>query len=636
MRRVRLKQWLLLALRTLLIALLVLAFARPTIRESSFGAGQSESTAVLLLDQSLSMKYEAGGVSLLDQAKRRAGDVLDLLDERDVVTLVSFDDRALASGGVTPERAKLLLSGVDATYRPSNPVAAIDAARSVMRESDTLNRELFLFSDLARVGWERVRDPYDGFEGAVVYVVRPPAFEVTNVSIRSIRPTGLFLAAGEPGQVAVEVENLGGRRVSELPVHVYVDDQRIGQKVIQIEAAERKRVLFRYTPEKGGDRTFRAQIPDDSLLDDNTRSSVVHIPDRLNIGLVGTPDNRYYVNQALASSGGAALEVTAVEPGSVDSDAYQSFDVLILCNVGRLGRAEIGAIRKSVSRGAGLLILLGEGIDVRDYNERVLPALCPLSLTGVSGRRDQGDRFTTFNAAAADHPTLQGLLGSDKKSPRFYLSYSSRPLNETRVLQSFGNNLPALVECVLGEGRTMALMSDADLEWSDLAVSGFFAPFLHRTVRYLSSGSFGTDDVLVGRRVARLVTDPEARDAIVQPPKGPAQTVWAQQRGDRAYWMLEEVEIPGVWDVYLRERVVDRFAAQIQGDEGDLSAIDDQAITLLFPGADVAFVEPDQDLGTVVAQHRYGSELWRSFLFAALVCIAAELILMTGERRERG
>jgi hypothetical protein len=636
MRRVRFKQWLLLVLRTLLTALLVLAFARPTVRESSFGGGQSESTAVLMLDQSLSMKYAVAGGSLMDHAKRRAVQAIAQLGEEDVVSLISFDDRALVSRGLTPDRIKFLIPGKDATNRVSSPVAAVDAARDLMRQSDTLNREVFVFSDLARVGWEKVRDPYDGFEGAVVYVVRPPLFVPENVGVRSVRPMGFFMTAGEPGLVGVEVENFGAVRVGELPVHAYVDDQRIGQKVISVEAGERKRLQFRYTPEKGGDRAFRVEIPDDALAEDNTRSTVVHIPDKLSVGLIGTAENRYYVNQALASGRGTTLEVLSVEPGSVGSDAYRSFDVLILCNVERLGRAEINAIRKSVSQGAGLMMLLGEGVDLRDYNERILPALCPLSLTGVSGRRDQQDRFVTFDPVTPDHPTLQGLVGGDKKSPRFFLSYRSQLSSGTQALLNFGDNSPALVEHKLGVGRTMTLLSDADLAWSDLAVSGFFAPFMHRVVRYLSTGSFGTDDVIVGRRVARPVRDPDARDAVVQPPAGPVQTVWAQQRGDRSYWMIEEVEIPGVWDVYSQERVVDRFAAQIRSEEGDLSPIEDAAIVRLFPGADVVFVEPDEDLASVVAQHRYGSELWRYFLFAALICVAAELILMAGETRERG
>jgi hypothetical protein len=636
MRRVRLKQWVLLALRTLLVALLVLAFARPAVRESNFGGGQSESTAVLMLDTSLSMKYEVDGGSLLEHAKRRAARALAQLDERDVVSLVSFDERASVSRGLTPDRIRLLLSGIVATSRASSPVAAVDATRSLVRGSNTQNREVFVFSDLARVGWDQVREPYDGFEGAVVYVVRPPEFVPANVGVRSVQPMGLFMTAGEPMKFAVEVENFGPQPVSELPVYAYVDGQRIGQKVIGIEASERKRVQFRYTPEKGGYRAFRVEIPDDALRCDNSRSSVFHIPDKLSIGLIGVPESRYYVKQALASGRGTALEVTTFEPGSVGSDAYQTFDVLILCNVARLGRAEINAIRKSVSHGAGLLMLIGEGIDLRDYNERILPVLCPLSLTGVSGRRDQRERFASFDPVASDHPTLLGLVGEDKQSPRFFLNYNSQLLRGTRALLNFGDNSAALVEYELGEGRTMALLSDADLTWSDLAVSGFFAPFLHRTIRYVSTGSFGTNDVVVGRRVARPVRDPNARDAVVQPPDGPVQTVWAQQRGDRSYWMIEEVEVAGVWDLYSRERVVDRFAAQIRSEEGDLASVEDESIVRLFPGADVVFVAPNQDLAAIVAQHRCGLELWRYFLFASLICVATELILMAGETRERG
>ena len=636
MRRVRFKQWMLLTLRTLLIALLVLAFARPIVRESNFGGGQGESTAVFILDTSLSMKYEVAGASLLEHAKNRAARALSQLDERDLVSLVSFDERVSVSQGLTPDRLRLLLSDVYATSRASSPVAAIDATRSLVRGSNTLNREVFIFSDLARVGWGQVREPYDGFEGAVVYVVRPPVFVPENVGVRSVQPMGLFMTAGEPGKVAVEIENFGSQPVRQLPVQAYVDDQRIGQKVIGMQAGERKRIQFRYTPEKGGNSAFRAEIPDDALREDNTRSSVFNIPDKLSIGLIGLPDSRYYVKQALDSARGNALEVTAFEPGSLGSDAYQTFDVLILCNVERLGRAEINAIRKRVSHGAGLLILIGEGIDLRGYNERILPLLCPLSLTGVSGRRNQRERFVSFDQAESDHPTLLGLVQEDRQSPRFFLKYNSQLLRNTRALLNFGDNSPALVECELGEGRTMALLSDTDLAWSDLAVSGFFAPFLYRAVRYVSNGSFGTDDVVVGSRVARAVRDPNARDAVVQPPVGPVQTVWAQHHGDRSYWIIEEVKIAGVWNVFSHERVVDRFAAQIKSEEGDLASVEDEYIVRLFPSADVVFVAPNQDLATIVAQHRHGLELWRYFLFASLICVVMELILMAGETRERG
>src|SRR5215510_11659223 len=55
-RQLKLRQWLLLLLRMLIVALLVLAFARPTLRrEHSALAQRARATAVFVLDNSLSM-----------------------------------------------------------------------------------------------------------------------------------------------------------------------------------------------------------------------------------------------------------------------------------------------------------------------------------------------------------------------------------------------------------------------------------------------------------------------------------------------------------------------------------------------------------------------------------------------------
>ncbi len=634
MRRVQIKQWLLVAIRTLLIVLLVMVFARPTIRETPFGNGHGETSAVMLIDQSMSMRYRKGGSTILAHAKHRAGQALSQFDERDVVTVIPYDERAYPSDPVTLDRLRFALADVEASFLGSDPVAAVDAARQVLRKSQTLNRELYVFSDLARAGWESLQDPYDGFEGTTVYVVRPPGHGGENVSVRSIRPAGLLLTVGKPAQINVELENFGAQRVSELPVYAFVDGQRIGQKIVAIGPGERVRATFRYTPERGGAREIRAEIPDDDLTADNKRSSIVHIPDRIRVGVIGEAKERYYVQEALGTDGTAGLEVASIEPGAGGAEDYASLDVMILCNVRRLGRGEVNSIRRRVSRGAGLFVLLGEGVDLRVYNEQVFPTLCPMSVTGVSGDRS-GQRYTGFEPSGADHPVLGSLVKEDIRSPRFYVNYVARIEGESRSVLDFTAGSPALVENRLGQGRAMVLLSHTALEWSDLPVTGFFAPFLHRAVRYLATGSFGADDVIVGRKAVRPAKVIRAREAVIQPPKGPLRTVWAQQLGERAYWAVENVDLPGVWEISAGERIVDRFAAQTNSREGKLVPVADAVISRAFHGADVLFVGPDEDLARVVADHRHGSELWRVFLIAALVCLAIELSLMSGETRER-
>ena len=89
MRRVRIKQWLLLALRTLALGFLVLAFARPTRTADAgvFDDGAAQSL-IVVLDNSRSMTLRDAQGELMDQARGLGAAVIDATgagDERTVL-----------------------------------------------------------------------------------------------------------------------------------------------------------------------------------------------------------------------------------------------------------------------------------------------------------------------------------------------------------------------------------------------------------------------------------------------------------------------------------------------------------------------------------------------------------------------
>ncbi len=86
-RRLKIRQLLLLILRMLIILGVVLAFARPTLQEGGVGSHASVS-AVILFDNSASMnRYVADG-NLFELAKKRAGELLETFGEADQVVLL--------------------------------------------------------------------------------------------------------------------------------------------------------------------------------------------------------------------------------------------------------------------------------------------------------------------------------------------------------------------------------------------------------------------------------------------------------------------------------------------------------------------------------------------------------------------
>jgi hypothetical protein len=88
-RRLRLKQWLLLALRTLAVALLAMAMARPSMKGGAAGHGSAASTLIALVDVSGSMGApDAEGRPLTATARRVVESLLATLGPADELLLV--------------------------------------------------------------------------------------------------------------------------------------------------------------------------------------------------------------------------------------------------------------------------------------------------------------------------------------------------------------------------------------------------------------------------------------------------------------------------------------------------------------------------------------------------------------------
>src|SRR5437667_10386067 len=123
-RKLRLRHWLLLAFRMLLIALMCLALARPRLFSERLLGLNTEQAAVfvLVIDTSPSMEYTVAGKSRLDEAKSRA---LELVDELGASSRVAVIDTAEPAGEWSPTAAAARERALDLQVRPANqPVTA--------------------------------------------------------------------------------------------------------------------------------------------------------------------------------------------------------------------------------------------------------------------------------------------------------------------------------------------------------------------------------------------------------------------------------------------------------------------------------------------------------------------------------
>ena len=153
----------------------------------------------------------------------------------------------------------------------------------------------------------------------------------------------------------------------------------------------------------------------------------------------------------------------------------------------------------------------------------------------------------------------------------------------------------------------------------------FFVPFVHRLSGYLAAGAFGQSDYRVGQVVYRDIRRENASEAVLQVPGGEPRTIWPQQRGLQSVWPVGVVDAPGLWEIFARERVSDRFAVQTDEREPDLTPVPMARLEALFGKDRLRVLDGKADLKEAILSQRHGQELWRWVLLAALVAMGAEM-----------
>src|SRR5439155_8484133 len=104
-QRIKFQEWVLLAMRCLVVLLLALALARPGVTTAGASGRGEAIDAVLVIDNSFSMGAQDGDRTRLERAKDAALQVIDSLPPNSTVLVYTCSDRAEPLG--PPSRSNL-------------------------------------------------------------------------------------------------------------------------------------------------------------------------------------------------------------------------------------------------------------------------------------------------------------------------------------------------------------------------------------------------------------------------------------------------------------------------------------------------------------------------------------------------
>jgi len=316
-----------------------------------------------------------------------------------------------------------------------------------------------------------------------------------------------------------------------------------------------------------------------------------------------------------------------MSPSDLITSDLTTVRLVILDNVTGLPDEALARLRTWRAAGGMVFIVLGDHVDLRTYNQAILPALFPqISLGNVLGSDEASSAAYTLTARNPGHRAFSGFgvtVGEPITGAAFWHIVAVTASSGVRTLAEFGPGLPALVQ---GEGALL-FASSLDGRWNNFPTHAAFVPLVHQSLEaILSEGSEGK--LLVGERLTSLVDPgsvPTGSDLVAIGPNGLILPVQATPEPRGVRLQTPPVPVPGFWEIRAEDRVIQRRVVNVNAEvESDLTPASRDELRRSFPGNRVKVIEPDIPIGTPVREARFGREIWRELVLIVLLLLITE------------
>ncbi|MBY0586283.1 BatA domain-containing protein [bacterium] len=680
-RWIRLEQWLLLAVRTALIALVVLAMMKPALEQAKglFAVLGPSTHHILVIDNSLSMQYAEGNLTRFERAQEMATSILDSARQGDLASvlvlgssvqvLVAEPSPYLASVAEEIEN----LTPEDASTRIEQ---MIEPLRRLVGQSTTSRTRVYLITDMQRSTWLGEGASNDPTElrrrlvelagDAPISILDTSGQESPNLAVTQWQAIDPVAVDGRPYAIRATATNFGQTDRSDVRVDLKVDGEVEASEMISLSAGQSKNVTFAPSLTGEGDHTLEVQITGDPLPRDNSRYAIARVRPSLQVLLIdGQPSGESfrsetdYLRVALApasSNGNDATGLIRVDVAR-ESDLLEKnlddFDVVGLINVRQITDAEAKAVASFVRRGGGFLLVAGNQLEVDSYNrllgsqgEKILPVVLG---DGVGEGIPSGSAFQ-FDPIDYVHPLVADFRDNEQAGlvstkiyrylkatiPASTTENESLPAPEIALKYSSGD--PAIIVAPSKGGTVAILTTSADLDWNGWAISPSYLPVMQQLIRVLSAGKLRRPDVRAGETFTLSLPEGTSEGEISVERPSRAETAAEQnitaikpERTDGVTRLtFSSTDRVGIYSCQLGPPADETWKVPVNtwSAESDLSKISEDELAGTFAGWKFRLLdrfEPDRPMGDVSAS---GSEsIHRGLLYLVLALALVEPIL---------
>lgn len=629
-KKLKIMQWILIALRMGIIAALVFMVSGPIqVNDAAWVPSEKESVAVIIIDNSASMAVTKDRDSFLDQAKSEIPELLSSFTGLVHLSVMQTSPpKEIYSGIIEPG------DRIDPNRWSIKQSAGHDDLWTLVNETLTNtnvfvpNRECFILSDFPSAPPASMKGNFS--EWRFYGFGRAPL--VDNVSVNEVDALSQIKLPNHLLKLNTKIENMGTVERRNIPVELYLNDERVGQIVSHFQPGRLKDFLFQVYPGKSGVIRGKLELPHDHFSLDDRQTFELNIPEQISCKVIASSQaDLFMLRTVLESINGQDrfldLELKALP--QIDRIYLEETDVLILQDPKSFTPSAIESIKRFLNRGGSILWFAGKNypsLEPITFSNLELPAM------GEQIMLD-GSSYFSVRVDDRDNPLLQELniRDLDEALPQVFGYNQIIPKKGHEKILSLNNDDPFLLEIPFGGSPIYLFTSPLDLRWNDFSMKGLLIPMIHRLLILSATDELNTEMVTVDSpKTIRIPKELINQKWAVKTPSDNRILVVPDYNKEAI--IFNQTSELGSYEVYAGSDFFTAFSTRLSPYESPKLRVSSNEIVQAVGTDKMVWISPGTPIKETIESQRHGRALWRTFLLIALALLMIESYLSRPKR----
>jgi Aerotolerance regulator N-terminal/von Willebrand factor type A domain/Beta-galactosidase trimerisation domain len=628
-RRRRLQNLLLLALRSLAFMLLVLGFARPY-----FGTGANQKSGqranVIMLDNSLSMRYG----NRFEQAKLRAQSIIDETGGREKTALITFGQSYDVQNRFTTDtnQLKSILASIQPGWGGTDYAQALRGASELFKEAGTNEQRIFMISDFQQSGQNPGESAFRLSRDIKLESIDLGEQNSPNLTISGVGVQPLIYQPKYTDRLTAQIANFSDESKSGVKIDFLLNDRSV-QKQEGIKIGPRDVTTVEFTGFNLNEGVNRGliQIEGDNFSVDNRYFITLRRAEQMKALAIDSAgrgrSDSFYLRNALMTGENLPFKLEIKSTATINPYELSQYRVIIINDADGINQALASQLIKFVEGGGGLIISAGPNTEATSFNQAFEKAAPARLEEAVQLRSD----YVVMSEIKTDHPIFEVFKQSGRLSAARFTGYHRvTPRPEASVLARFEDGNPALIESSHGSGKILLFSSTFNTRWNDLPLTPIYLPLVRQMARHL-----GEHEERAWHPQGQTFVVPAAKDGTPPAVDAPNGERITDRKETATGELIINAREPGFYRLRYNESS-DYAAVNLDSKESDLSRLNLDEFVAAVTGADpktVSAASAEEKLSKEEVESK--QRAWWILLIIALLLFVAEAVLARRTKMSR-